>query len=312
MRTVVAMILMAAAMAGAAQPQAAYQAPRTAEGRPDFQGLWTMRFITPVERPSGVPGPEVTPQQAPDVIAKLVEALTSSVSDPDFDHYALRNLLQVGDSLRSSVIVAPANGLMPLTPAGQASSDEYDRLFFTGFDNPEERDNFERCLAGTTQAPIRPLPIPMPLQIVQTPTHVVLLGEDVQSLRIIEIGGRKPPAAVRSREGWSNAQWEGETLVVTTTHLRADDPWRPTIGRSLLVGPDSRVVERITRVAVGELKYEFTIEDPVLYASPWRGEFSLRLGDVARVYEYACHEANYSLANMLSSGREAERRSRKK
>lgn len=312
MRTVIALILMASVMSGAAQAQAAYQVPRTAEGRPDFQGLWTMRFITPVERPAGVPGPEVTPQQVPEVVAKLVEASTSSVSDPDFDYHALRNLLQVGDSLRSSVIVTPATGLMPLTAAGQASSDEYDRLFFTGFDNPEERDNFERCLAGTTQAPIRPLPIPMPLQIVQTPTHMVILGEDVQSLRIIEIGGREPPAAVRSREGWSNARWEGETLVVTTTHLRADDPWRPTVGRSLVVGPDSRVVERITRVSENELNYVFTIEDPTLYATPWHGEFSLRLGDYNHIYEYACHEANYSLTNILSSGREAERRNRKK
>jgi hypothetical protein len=233
------------------------------------------------------------------------------VVDPDFAFYNLRNLVEVKGTLRTSLIMEPADGKLPFTPAGLKTTEEYDRLFMNGFDNPEERDNFERCVAGMLQAPIRPFPAPIPFLFVQTPDQMVIWGEDVQAMRIVYMKGEPPPQALRSREGWSAGRWEGDTLVITTTHLRGDDPFRATMARSLVVGADSRVVERLTRVSETELHYEFTIEDQTIYARPWRAEFSFRLKPDEKVYEYACHEANYSMVNMLKAGREAEKRRQK-
>jgi hypothetical protein len=307
MRALPAVIFAMLVAAGAADAQSSYRAPRTADGHPEIQGMWSTRFITQLERPPGVPGPTVTREQAPAAAQQLLSG-APEVIDPDFHFYNLADLAEVRGALRTSLIVEPAGGLLPFTEAGTASANEYDRRFTVGFDNPEERDNSERCLAGMTQAPIRPIPAPFPFQFVQTRDYVVISTEDTVATRIIHLDEPPPPDAMRSREGWSAGRWEGDTLVVVTDHLRGDDPWRITMGRSLVVGAYSRVIERFTRVSDGELHYEFTVEDPSFYATPWRAEFSFARTDGERVYEYACHEANYSMTNMLKGGREAQRR----
>ena len=299
--------LVAALAATSAEAQQVYSPPKTSDGRPDFQGVWMVSFITMIERPDGIPGPIVPRADEP----KLAEQMLSEVPkviDPDFAFYSLRNLVEVKGTLRTSLLMEPTDGKVPFSPTGLKAAEEADRLFMNGFDNPEERDNYERCLAGMLQAPIRPFPVPVPFLFVQTPDQLVISGEDVQATRIVHMTGSPPPQAVRSREGWSSGRWDGDTLVITTTHLRGDDPFRPTMGRPLVVGADSRVVERLTRVSETELHYEFTIEDPSIYARPWMAEFSFRLDRGETVYEYACHEANYSMVNMLNGGREADKR----
>lgn len=293
--------------ASAAQAQAAYSPPRAADGSPDFGGVWFTRFVTQAERPPGMPGP-IVPHADGRSLADQLLAGAPEVIDPDFAFVNVRELAEVQGALRTSLLVDPPDGALPFTRAGEQMAAEYDRRFMKAFDNPEERDNFERCLSGVVQAPIRPYPAPIHFQFVQTPDQLVIWAEDVQSLRIVHLKAEPPPQAVRSRDGWSAGRWEGDTLVVTTTHLRGDDPFRATMARSLIVTESSRVVERFTRISETELHYAFTIQDPAIYARPWRAEFSFRLGEAgATVLEYACHEANYSLVHILNGGRQDDR-----
>ena len=164
----------------------------------------------------------------------------------------------------------------------------------------------ERCLEGFVYAPFRPAPLLLPLRIVQTRDAIVIAAEDVAGLRTIHVGGAPPPEMMRSIEGYSSGHWEGATLVVLTTHFRADDPGRFTPGRPLLLSSKTKVTERFTRLSEVELLYQYTVEDPDLYTRPWTGEFSMTRYD-GPVYEFACHEGNeYSMTDVLRGGRAAD------
>jgi hypothetical protein len=162
----------------------------------------------------------------------------------------------------------------------------------------------ERCLAGLGRAPMRAMPVFLLRQVIQAPDHVLIMSEDVAGLRIIHLSGSSPPSALRSREGYSQGHWDGDTLVIETTHLRADDPVRAHLGRAIIVGPDSVIVERLTRVSDSELLYQFTVRDDALYSGPWLAEYSMQSTHLP-TYEYACHEANYSMKGILLGGRSA-------
>ncbi|MEQ1608352.1 MAG: hypothetical protein ABL956_05195 [Hyphomonadaceae bacterium] len=209
---------------------------------------------------------------------------------------------------RSSLLAPPADGQMPYTEKGIKLTERADWMDTQAHDNPEARTMFDRCLAGLGQPPIRQIPAMAPNTFLQTRREIVILTEDVGSLRVIHLdGATSPPAAVTSFEGWSAGRWEGDTLVVETTHIRADDPFRGGFGCPVLVGPDSKLTERFTRVSPTELLYKYPAEDSDLYTAPWLAEYSFNLLDTT-FYEYACHEANYSLTNILLAGRERDRR----
>jgi hypothetical protein len=148
---------------------------------------------------------------------------------------------------------------------------------------------------------MRALPVLLPRQIVQTRDHVVIMSEDAVGLRLIHLNGAPRPASMRTVEGYSVGRWEGDSLVVQTTHLRTDDPARTVRGRPILLSGSSRITERFTRVSDTELFYRFTVEDAGLYTRPWSGEFSMTRHD-GPTYEYGCHEGNYSLPNSLRGG----------
>jgi hypothetical protein len=148
---------------------------------------------------------------------------------------------------------------------------------------------------------MRAVPVLLPRQIVQTRDHVVISSADSSGLRLIHLGGLPPADGIRSIGGYSVGRWEQDTLVVETTHLRADDPARSVTGRPLLLSRQSTITEWFTRVSPTELFYRFTIEDDELYTTPWSGEFSMTRHD-GPIYEYACHEGNYSLPNILRGG----------
>jgi hypothetical protein len=172
----------------------------------------------------------------------------------------------------------------------------------TQFDNPEERPFAERCLENLGDPPIRTVPVFLPRQIVQTADYFVISNEDAPGSRLIRLKGGSRPASMRSIGGYSVGRWEGDTLVVTTTNLRTDDPARALAGpRPILLGPDTRITESFTRVSDTELVYRYTVEDASLYTQPWTGEFSMTRVDV-KTFEYGCHEGNYSLPNMLRGG----------
>ena len=215
-------------------------------------------------------------------------------------------------------MVDPADGrIPPLTPEARQARREAAarRAEFGEFDNPENRPLGERCLKsfGSNAGP------PMlpnyfynnNYTIVQTADHIMILTEMVHDVRIIRLGERKPlPGHVRPWMGDSWGWWEGDTLVVETTNL----PPKQLNGH-LYVYPggseDLKVTERFTRVDEHTINYEFTVEDPTTYTRPWSGEVPFKALD-GLVYEYACHEANYALFNVLSGARAQEREAAEK
>jgi hypothetical protein len=302
-----AAVLAASPIAAAQAP--VYSAPRLSDGRPDLQGVWGASFVTPLERPDGVKDLVLSPEQARDFSAKALANIPDLI-DPDFFVQNISAVASVKGTLRSSVLIKPDDGQLPFTEKGAKLAQRFFELEDYAFDNPEERPNYERCIAGQGQAPIRQLPAFIPNVIVQTPDAIALVTEDVASLRIIHISRQPPPSVVRSHEGWSAGRWEGDTLVVETTHTHADDIYRGLLGRPILVEADSKVIERFTRFSPTELHYEFTVEDADLYAKPWLAEYVFILSDKPS-YEYACHEANYSIVNALVAARLGRQTKRK-
>jgi hypothetical protein len=142
--------------------------------------------------------------------------------------------------------------------------------------------------------------------IVQTRDHVVLVGESNHDARIVRLGDRRhPPAAVTAWMGDSVGWWEGETLVVETTNLSPRDRWRWNEGDWIPLTPGARFVERFARTGPNSLLYSFEVDDPGAYARTWRGEIPFH-PQAGAMLEYACHEGNYSLANILAGARREE------
>ena len=317
--------------------------PRTPEGHPDIQGDWTNATITPVQRPSGL-RPVLTPEQVAAIEGGRQEFLEEGYADSDPDREAppaggvfSGNLLfdaasggtggynqfwiDAGDRVavfngerRSSLVTSPEDGRIPaLTPAAQRRIGEaFARSRqFGEFDNPENRPLAERCLMsfGFNGGP------PMlpnyfynnNYTIVQTPSHIMIMTEMVHDVRIIPLSQTRPPLPghIRPWMGDSWGRWEGDTLVVETTNF----PLEQINAYSWLVPAGSenfKVIERFTRASESTLNYEFTIIDPDSYASEWGGEVPFRRLD-GLVYEYACHEGNYALENILRGARAEER-----
>jgi hypothetical protein len=179
------------------------------------------------------------------------------------------------------------------------------RSQFGQYDHPELRPFAERCILFGS--PSGPPMIPVGAYnsnytIVQTADHLVIMSEMVHDVRIIPIGEPNPmPKNVRPYFGNSWGRWEGDALVVETTNLSTQQPIR-----GVIPSEDARVIERFTRADEGTILYEFTVDDPAMFTESWGGEIPIRKLD-AQLYEYACHEGNYSLAGVLSGARYQER-----
>ena len=297
----------AAVPAGRAQQGQDYMAPRTEHGHPDFQGTWATEFITMLERPPGVENLVATEEQVRNLGTMMFSKLPA-LADPDVQ-FASKQLAKVKGEYRTSVIVEPKDGRMPFTKAGADLAARVGVRSSQGFDDPEQRPLAERCLESSGYAPIRTVPVLSPFQIVQTRDYVVVYNEGPSGARLIHLGGQPPADSLRTAEGYASGQWEGDTLVVQTTHLLAEDPARAVVGpvRPLVLSRHTKITERFTRVSETELFYRYVVEDGELYTQPWAGEFSLTRHD-GPIYEYACHEGNYSLTNALLGGRAADAR----
>ncbi len=229
--------------------------------------------------------------------------------------------VKIDGKWRTSIITDPKNGRRPpLTPEAKKRAAERAKLFQenTGkawwieqgidpgpYDNPEIRPLAERCLLGfssTGGPPMLPALYNNMKQIVQTQDHVMILIEMVHDARIIRLNAEHDPPEIRKWLGDSVGRWEGDTLVVDTTNF-TDQPALGGASRNL------HVVERFTRVDADTLRYQFTVEDPTVWSAPWSGEY-IWPASSERVYEYACHEANYSFSGILRGARilEAEAR----
>ena len=304
--------------------------PRMADGRPDLQGMWTNVTITRLERPAEF-GSKLT---ISDAEATEYEKAFLKNNDKDRRDGGSRadveraynaffwdsgtELARVSGQKRTSLIVDPPDGKIPaLTPEaakripgprppwGSAivGPDEPENAPPFGlYENPEERPLAERCLlafGSSSGPPMLPIAYNNHYQIVQTPTHLMILVEMVHDVRMIPIDGR-PHGTIRKWLGDSVGHWEGDTLVVDTINFKPQVSFRGS-------SQNLHVVERFTRADANTILYKFTIDDPTTWTKPWSAEIPLRATD-ERLYEYACHEANYGLEGVLRGARAQEQR----
>jgi len=310
---------------GAQNKHKAWVVPRTPDGHPDLQGVWTNATLTPVERPDSVKGKAtLTDREATAFEKKEADELQAQDGQSDGPLIAAAgssgtggyNVLFVdrGEQLarldglkRTSLIIDPPDGKVPaLTEAAkQSSAGVADR-----YDNIHDRPLPERCLLGfssTAGPPMLPVLYNNNYQIVQTPDHIMILVEMVHDVRIIRMNGQHSPSPVRKWLGDSIGRWEGDTLVVDTTNF-AD---LTTFYEDVVDGLQARsarnlhVVERFQRIAPDTILYRATIEDPTTFARPWTVEYPF-LATAGPVFEYACHEGNYAMTDIMGGARNLE------
>ena len=311
-------VFAAAGAASAADTQ--WQSPRTPWGAPDLQGVWNVAAGTPLERPAELAGKEFFTDEE---LARATEqAKARTTADRRDDTASLTDLRREHNDFwfdkrnapltrRTSLIVDPMDGrLPPLTSeAAKQTPAPPDELRST--DGPEARGLGERCLVQpATGPPMLALPNPyveqllgarFQFQIVQNPDYVTIVWESITQARIIPLDGRPHvPETVRPWLGDSRGHWEGSTLVVETTNFPAK---RIFLGLS---AEHLRVEERFTRRDDNTLEYRFTVEDPMRWTRPWTGTVPVEKTD-GRLFEFACHEGNYGLQNILRVARALEK-----
>jgi hypothetical protein len=303
-------IVLAIAMACASVASAqSWSPPRTPDGHPDLQGFWTNATITPLERPKELGAKELfTEEEAAEYRKQALVPLPTAQRGGTEAHYEFtqfgldRSQSQIALSLRTSMIVGPEGRVPALTAAAQQRIAERAALAKGHeFDGPESRGIQERCLVwGNEGPPMLPPGYNSYLQIVQAPGHVAILQEMIHDARIVRLGGGPHlPQNVRGFLGDSVGRWEGDTLVVDTTNFTEKINFRGS-------RENLHVVERFTLVDEKTIRYEFTVDDPSTWTKPWSAEMPL-VRDKGPIYEYACHEANYGMANNLKGARAKEK-----
>jgi hypothetical protein len=287
---------------------------RTADGHPDLQGLWLNDTATPLERPLSVAGrSSFTDAEAREYEQRYQLDRTVAISRnkafeldaaADLDTYEPGHVLPGG---RTSMITDPADGRVPaLTLQAQRLQEERTAHLDQHYaENPEDLPNAERCLTIGNAAvpPLLPVFYNNTVQIVQTTDYIVIVSEMIHDARVVAMDGRPHlPAAIQQWKGDSIGRWEGDTLIVDTTNFTAKTPFR---GSSSAM----HLIERFSLRGADTLIYQFTIEDPETFVRSWSADSAMsRTGGV--MFEYGCHEANYSMSNVLRGGRFTEQRNR--
>ncbi len=291
--------------------------PRTAWGKPDLRGIWDFRTITPLERPSELAGKQVlTEKEAAQLEERTAQTRVESLEIPDrcidspnfvdcigsYNQFWFDRGTKVISSRRTSLIVDPPDGRIPsLTPEARKRADAVAEVRRRPAQGPEDRRNSARCIVGSNSGPpMNPRSYNNNMQLFQTPGYVVILNEQVHDSRIIPLDGRSHlPASIRLWMGDSRGRWEGDTLVVDTTNLTGKTDFRGS-------GENMHVVERFTRVDADTLLYEYTIDDPESFTRSWKAMFPMRKTE-GPIFEYACHEGNYGMFNLLAGARAQEK-----
>ncbi len=294
---------------------AATSVPRMPDGQPDLQGVWDFGNVTPLQRPAELAGKEFLTEE--DVSALEAQAAEGRVdrapsagNTGSYNQFWMARGEKVSGTRRTSLIVNPSDGRLPsYTRKGKArmAVREDARGRNAG---PEDRDVDERCILGFNSGPpMLPGAYNNFVQLFQVPGQVVLLNEMVNDVRIVPLDGR--PALPPHMQQWkddSHGRWEGDTLVVETRNFRDLGTAHPAPNMALLeaLGPQLHLVERFTRQDADTLLYQFTVNDPTAFTTPWSVEMTMTKTEDA-LYEYACHEGNYGLYNILA-GAQAEDR----
>lgn len=317
--------------------------PRTPEGRPDFSGVYDIATLTPLVRPANLADrPSITDEEAQAMAraTAAIKAKNDKASDPnrpppptggDGSEGAAGNVggyntlwiengtgaFKIEGKYRTSIIVDPKNGRLPeMTPdaakraaarAKLARPNRGDAWWVAEkitpgpFDDPELRPLAERCLLGfgaSAGPPALPVLYNNLKQIVQTKDSIMILNEMVHDARIVRMNSKHEPPDIRRWLGDSIGHWDGDTLVVDTTNF-TDQPALNSATKDL------HVIERFSRIDDKTLLYQFTVDDPTVWTKPWKGEYVWPATD-QRIFEYACHEGNYSFSGILRGARVLE------
>ncbi len=324
MRWFVLALAVPAILAGGNPPAAAAQAPepgegpavpRTPWGDPDLQGLWNHGTITPLERPPEHAGREWLTEEEIAAANRASETRATSERRSEltreqdvalaYNQFWWDRGISVG---RTSLITDPADGrLPPRTPERQQyeATDEARRLAAAKrgrvpAHGPEDMDLGDRCLVYR-HVPITSSGYNNHVHILQSPGYVAIFQEQIHDFRIIPVFDQPAlPDQIRLWLGVSRGHWEGDTLVVETTNFHAQTDY-------LGSGPNRSVVERFTRRGEDAIEYSFTVTDPSVWTRPWSGMVPWRPAE-GPAFEYACHEGNYGMTNLLRSSRAVEAR----
>ena len=289
-----------------------YAPPRTPDGQPDLQGVWTNVTITPLERPANLAGKEFfTAAEARQYEKDTVDRnnadrrdggaqadLNRAYNDAWYDRGT-----KVVETLRTSLVIDPPDGHIPRVAAQGAAPGP--GVFGRPPEGPEDRSLPERCILWPTAGPpMMPSFYNNNYQIVQAPGYVMILVEMIHDARIIPIGpiGTRPhvDAKIQQWMGDSRGHWEGNTLVVETTNFNDKT-------RFQRAGANMHLVERFTRTAPDTVTYEFTVTDPSAFTRPWTAQIPMKRTD-GPIIEYACNEGNYAMEGMLAGARADEKK----
>lgn len=299
--------------------------PRTEFGRPDFQGNWFFGSRTPLQRPQNLGEKQTYNEQEAQAIELSLRdrlARQDAPLDPNRDapekgarigqeaddaflgHYIAPVLVKVNGEYKTSVIVEPSNGRIPRREGFQDFYAKQRAAGLSATDGPEGQPLPGRCLMFGAAAPsLTPMMMNPNLQIVQTANYLMIMTEMIHDARIVRIGDEHHVHNTPQWMGDSVAQWEGDTLVVHSKNFR---PEQSSI-RSVTISEEFELIERYTLVGDNEIHYSFTVSDDQAYSSSFTGERILtRNAPEEKVYEFACHEGNYSLPGILAGARRLE------
>jgi hypothetical protein len=289
-------------------PVQAQSHDRAGRGGRDLQGFWSNGTATPLERPAAFKDRATfTDEEAAAYEETALDRFLQSIPEVDRMgadlNYIYLDYHRVLEDRRTSLIVDPPDGRLPaLTPQAQQ---RMAALRPPSSDDPETRTLDDRCIVSLPREASNAVPPIVPnrfagnyYQIVQTPDYVMIFSELLHDARIIKLSGGHLPPSVRPWLGDSVGHWEGDTLVVETTNFSDKTKWKAST-------TNLRVVERFTRTDATTISYRFTVTDPDTWASPWTAEIPFRATD-QRMFEYACHEGNYALGNILRGARAEE------
>jgi hypothetical protein len=324
-----AVIVAVVSAAGQSQTAARYTPPRTPWGDPDLQGIWpgTDMVGVPFERPEQfgnrlfLTEEEFKARQAQAAKQAQLDVLEFDLQKPPEEIVALGDVggvtsppphwLERGvPSRQSSLIVEPANGRMPpMTPEGAARQKTAGGTYAkqTGFASAAELGPYDRCISRGVVGSMMPVVYNNGNEIIQAPGYVAFRNEMIHETRIIPLDGRDAlPGTMKSYMGSSRGRWEGSnTLVVRTTGLNGKTGMQ---GNGMMLIPSDALVleERFTPIAPDVLQYEVTITDPKTWTAPWKVSFPLKRDPDYQIFEYACHEGNHAMRNVLSASRADE------
>jgi hypothetical protein len=306
---------LAASQSSTAQTPRATSEARTADGRPDLQGVWNFSSLTPLERPAEFSGKPtmslaeamqfektVTDRNNADrrdggVAADLARAYNDAWYDRG-THVAI-----VNGVARTSLIVDPSDGRVPALTADaqRRAAERAQQRREHAFDGPEDRSLAERCLGFNAGPPMLPGPYNNYMELFQFKDHVIILNEMIHDARVVPLDGRPHlPASVRRYLGDSVGRWEGNTLVVDTTNFTDKTNFRGASDRLHLI-------EKFSRLDANTLLYEFTVDDPSSFTKSWGGAVPMKRTD-EQLFEYACHEGNQAMVGILRGARVEDRR----